>query len=575
MSYRNPQTVIDTESAKYYAQAVSNIGQGTVKALNTRFAKAQATRKANLKSTAERIKLSSGYLKDVNKSLKDFNVTPQFRKLLDGKINEAADLTQKLGNINLIGDDRINTQNQLSALETFFDVGLPNALENLRGSRDEISEKQVNQGQEGALSASATNTDVQNDLNDTFSGNPQADYDFDITTDESGAYNVSMTFKNRPSIRTQDGQDFGEKAQTAMDNSNVATFQESQLSGTMIDGSSVNVGGNLEAKKIKPRTYNLNSDFTPQSLIMNPVINKGVSENLENEKITLNGSIDPNSMVVFGGEENGKKVQGLVDGTTIIKTVDKNNIVKEYEVDNLNVDRFKTKMLPGLKAQITGVMKQGRASDGDMGSGLVSMQSWVDDVLGQDIDLEPSAETTHGLTKESYEKLTNAILDKKHKELQDTMPRLREVGIEPEDKRTADEKNEARRKLDLSKNIETLGKELEEKVIPRFEDFNDPNLLTLTRYIEGLTGIKSVDVVVGDKSTKNVRGSQYTFKVKGSKKDVTIDSGMSQSQIKRKILEAAGAKANQIDTFELTKTEDEFTVGGSTFDVPTNPLLQI
>ena len=50
---------------------------------------------------------------------------------------------------------------------------------------------------------------------------------------------------------------------------------------------------------------------------------------------------------------------------------------------------------------------------------------------------------------------------------------------------------------------------------------------------------------------------------------------MSQSQIKRKILEAAGAKANQIDTFELTKTEDEFTVGGSTFDVPTNPLLQI
>tara|TARA_R110000737_G_scaffold277887_2_gene284643 strand:+ start:1 stop:1125 length:1125 start_codon:yes stop_codon:yes gene_type:complete len=374
-----------------------------------------------------------------------------------------------------------------------------------------------------------------------------------------------MTFKNRPSIRTQDGQDFGEKAQTAMDNSNVATFQESQLSGTMIDGSSVNVGGNLEAKKIKPRTYNLNSDFTPQSLIMNPVINKGVSENLENEKITLNGSIDLNSKIV----------KGMLDGTSTIKSVDKNNVVKEYEVDNLNIVKFKNTMLPGLKAQITGVMKQGRASDGDMGSGLVSMQSWVDDVLGQDIDLEPSAETTHGLTKESYEKLTNAILDKKHTQLQDTMPRLREVGVESEDKRTADEKNEARRKLDLSKNIETLGKELEEKVIPRFEDFNDPNLLTLTRYIEGLTGIKSVDVVVGDKSTKNVRGSQYTFKVKGSEKDVTIDSGMSQSQIKRKILEAAGAKANQIDTFELTKTEDEFTVGGSTFDVPTNPLLQI
>ena len=29
MSYRNPQTVIDTESAKYYAQAISNIGKLT------------------------------------------------------------------------------------------------------------------------------------------------------------------------------------------------------------------------------------------------------------------------------------------------------------------------------------------------------------------------------------------------------------------------------------------------------------------------------------------------------------------------------------------------------------------
>ena len=27
MSYRNPQTVVDTESAKYYAQAISGIGQ--------------------------------------------------------------------------------------------------------------------------------------------------------------------------------------------------------------------------------------------------------------------------------------------------------------------------------------------------------------------------------------------------------------------------------------------------------------------------------------------------------------------------------------------------------------------
>jgi len=540
MSYRNPQTVIDTESAKYYAQAISSIGQSTVKALNTRFARAQAIKKANLKSQADLIKFSSDYLKDVNKSLKDFNITPQFRKILDGEVNKAAELRQQLANINLTGDDRLRKQNELNALETFFDVGLPNALENLKGKRDEISAKQVNLGQEGGLSASATNPQVLNDINDTFSGNPKANYDFNIIRDDSGALNVSMTFLNKPSTRTQDGKDLPYRGK-------VESILSKGKDGKILD----------LAEKNK-RTYNLNSDFTPQSLVMNPVINKGVSENLENEKITLNGAIDLNS----------ETVKGMLDGKSIIKSVDKNNVVKEYEVDNLNIDKFKNTMLPGLKAQITGVIKQGRASSGDMGSGLVGMQSWIDDVLGEDIDLEPSSETDHGLTPESFAKLTDAILDKKHRELQDTMPRLREVGIEETDDRTADEKNEARKKANLSKEINLLGKELEEKVMPRFEDFNDPNLLTLTRYIEGLTGITGVDVVVGDKSTKNVRGSQYTFKVKGSKKDVTIDSGMSQSQIKRKILEAAGAKPNQIDTFNLNKTDDKMIVGGNIIDVP-------
>ncbi len=430
MSYRNPQTVIDTESAKYYAQAISNIGQSTVKALNTRFAKAQAIKKSNLKGQADLIKFSSDYLKDVNKSLKDFNITPQFRKILDGEVNKAAQLRQQLANINLTGNDRLSKQNELNALETFFDVGLPNALENLKGERDEISAKQVNLGQEGGLSASATNPQVLNDINDTFSGNPKANYDFNIIRDDSGALNVSMTFLNKPSIRTQDGKDLPYRGKV-----------ESVLSKSK-DGEILDL-----AEKNK-RTYNLNSDFTPQSLVMNPVINKGVSENLENEKITLNGAIDLNSEIV----------KGMLDGKSIIKSVDKNNLVKEYEVDNLNINKFKNTMLPGLKAQITGVIKQGRASDGDMGSGLVAMQSWTDDVLGEDIDLEPSSETDHGLTPESFAKLTDAILDKKHRELQDTMPRLREVGVEEtDDKQTEGEIKRA----STSKRLKSLADKFE------------------------------------------------------------------------------------------------------------------
>ncbi len=536
MSYRNPQTVIDTESAKYYAQAISSIGQSTVKALNTRFARAQATKKANLKSQADRVKFSSDYLKDVNKSLKDFNITPQFRKLLDSEINKAAELRQQLANINLTGDDRLKKQNELNALETFFDVGLPNALENLNGQREEISAKQVDMGQEGGLSASATNPQVLNDIDDTFSGSPKADYDFNIIRDSSGALNVSMTFLNKPSTRTQDGRELPYRGRV-----------ESVLS----KGKDNKI---LDLAEKNKRTYNLNSDFTPQSLVMNPVINKGVSENLENEKITLNGAIDLNSKVV----------KGMLDGTSVIKSVDKNNVIKEYEVDNLDITKFKNTMLPGLKAQITGVVKQGRASSGDLGSGLISMQSWVDDVLGIDIDLEPSAETDHGLTPESFAKLTDAILDKKHKELQDTMPRLREVGVEEEDDRTADEKNEARRKANLSKEIDLLGKKLEEKVIPTFTSLDDPNTTKLITYIESLDGIKSVDF-----KQEVAKGDKASFKVVGNLgKSVTIDTGMSQAQIKKAILKAAGAKDKQVDVFDFTKTDDKMIVGSNIIDVP-------
>ncbi len=537
MSYRNPQTVIDTESAKYYAQAISSIGQSTVKALNTRFARAQAIKKANLKSQAERVKFSSDYLKDVNKSLKDFNITPQFRKLLDGEINKAAELRQQLANINLTGDDRLRKQNELNALETFFDVGLPNALENLNGQREEISAKQVNMGQEGGLSASATNPQVLNDIDDTFNGSPKADYDFNIIRDSSGALNVSMTFLNKPSTRTQDGKELPYRGR-------VESVLSKDKDNKVLD----------LAEKNK-RTYNLNSDFTPQSLVMNPVINKGVSENLENEKITLNGAIDLNSEVV----------KGMLDGTSIIKTVDKNNVVKEYEVNNLDITKFKNTMLPGLKAQITGVVKQGRASSGDLGSGLVSMQSWVDDVLGEDIDLEPSAETDHGLTPESFAKLTDAILDKKHKELQDTMPRLREVSIEETDviEDTAAIRTAKFKQEELNKLIISASEKLEKDVIPTFESLDDPNVNNLINYIEEIDGIKSVDF-----SKELAKGDKPSFKVIGPKKTVTIDSGMSQTQIKKRLLKSLGATDDQVKKIDFTKTSGKFKVSSNVMDIP-------
>lgn len=49
---------------------------------------------------------------------------------------------------------------------------------------------------------------------------------------------------------------------------------------------------------------------------------------------------------------------------------------------------------------------------------------------------------------------------------------------------------------------------------------------------------------------------------------------MSQSQIKVALLKAAGATDEDIKKFNLTKTESEFSVGGSEFPKPNkNPLL--
>jgi len=194
----------------------------------------------------------------------------------------------------------------------------------------------------------------------------------------------------------------------------------------------------------------------------------------------------------------------------------------------------------------------------------VGMQSWIDDVLGEDIDLEPSSETDHGLTPESFAKLTDAILDKKHRELQDAMPRLREVGVEETDDRTAEEKNEARRKANLSKEIDLLGKKLEEKVIPTFTSLDDPNVNKLITYIENLDGIKSVDF-----SKDLAKGDKSSFKVVGNLgKSVTIDNGMSQAQIKKAILKAAGANDKQVNVFDFTKTDDKMIVGSDIIDVP-------
>ncbi len=87
MSYENPQVVVNTESAKYYAQAISGIGQSVSKALqqggDRKRAEAKARKKQNLLDANNRVKFGSEYLAIVNKSLLDFDMSSEISPQLN------------------------------------------------------------------------------------------------------------------------------------------------------------------------------------------------------------------------------------------------------------------------------------------------------------------------------------------------------------------------------------------------------------------------------------------------------------------------------------------------------------
>ena len=73
MSYENTQTVIDTESAKYYAQAISNLGLTAAKFIDAETERkrkeTQANKKRNLENSKARTEYNWKYLSTINKSL--------------------------------------------------------------------------------------------------------------------------------------------------------------------------------------------------------------------------------------------------------------------------------------------------------------------------------------------------------------------------------------------------------------------------------------------------------------------------------------------------------------------------
>ncbi len=424
MSYRNPQTVIDTESAKYYAQAISNIGKLTAGVITNidekRRQEAKARKKRNLADTKNETEYSSDWLETTNKGISaaPINLQNDLRKLLDPKITEAAKIDTQLDNfsrgvgINLDGTavDPNETSEQAFArkngyieeknsLETLFTLGTKNALENLIQKQQSTSEYSKRIGKENGQSASATMPDLNRDVKSTMEGVPSIPTELRLVK-VGGSYNFELDFDSRSTDR--------KKVKTILDKEGKAKDFD-------------------DFKDI--RTYNLNKDFGPESMIINPNISKPFAEALDELQITKKGAPNIGSSML----------NSMVDGVETI-TVG----TMQYDIEKIDLGKFTNTVTDRLQSTIGGVVNMGSLEMGNVGVGLATMQSYVDDILpdtefkdGKSYDdfvgtLKPDPSTTHGLTEESYSRLQEAIVDLKYKQLQGAMKRTngRKIGTD-------------------------------------------------------------------------------------------------------------------------------------------------
>ena len=152
-------------------------------------------------------------------------------------------------------------------------------------------------------------------------------------------------------------------------------------------------------------SYNANKDFGPETVLVNPNISKGINNTLETAKIQV-------------GENINQQSKGFQDLTTG-KTIEKNGLI----FDEISYDRLYNLLSPNLVGVIGGVVKSGKSGQGDLGMGLRQVQSYVDDILPEKYDklvgtLEPDVTQPHGLTEESWNKLSKAIVEIKKENIQ-------------------------------------------------------------------------------------------------------------------------------------------------------------
>lgn len=455
MSYANPQAVIDTESAKYYAQAISSLGQSAAKIIKSQGDKARAQAKENKKKNLENFNLntkySEQYLAEANKLTKDFDLRNYIGEDLNNIITKAANAKVALQN-SKDSNERLALKKEVMMYEQFFNGGgLEEGITNLAGEREDFSSLEQNMGNEDGLSASGTNANLYSDLGSTFTGRLRKPLKINFENVE-GALNMKLNFEG---------------------------------------------GG----------SYNANKDFGPETVLVNPNISKGINNTLETAKIQV-------------GENINQQSKGFQDLTTG-KTIEKNGLI----FDEISYDRLYNLLSPNLVGVIGGIVKSGKSGQGDLGMGLRQVQSYVDDILPEKYDklvgtLEPDVTQPHGLTEESWNKLSKAIVEIKKENIQN--------GLKA--KATKTERTISSEEVALQEGL-NLALYLQKTSLPLFKDIDSS--MDLLKEIDKYT---SVDI--SKESTFGETGKSVQIGSGKNKQNITSD--MSQGQIKAAILRATG-----------------------------------
>ena len=516
MSYENPQAVINTESAKYYAAAISGIGKNVANIINKQGEQARALaksrKKQNLLDANNRVKFGSAYLALVNKSLIDFNMSSEISPQLNELIDRAADVKTKLGNMTSGSDEYFELKDELNSLETFFSVGLEQGLDNFVGTRNEMSTAQATIGSERTfkdgkvtnfgMSASATAPAKVNDVLSTMGNTEPISRKFRIErlkgeNGKMGAYNIFV--------------DFGKK----------------------LEGSEI-----TDFRNLPQRQYNINKDFGPESVVTNPDITSTVTKTLDDLGITADGHLNYKNKIPSAG-----LLSVFTDKTEI---VDRGG--SKFQIPEISLEALRSKLNDSLQGRIGGIVKSGDAEMGDLGIGMLRIQSYVDDILPEKLDdfvgtLESDPSTTHGLTQESYDRLETAIATVKKQQMQGGLQGKEVVN---KDERTADEQNEDRRNINRVKEIESLGALLENEYDLSFDNINSPAYKKMADYIDNIPGLTV------DDSKIIMRGEKEGVRIIGPNDKILIHSGMSSAQVRKAILIAKGAKKEEIEKFDFT-----------------------